>query len=109
VTNAPDISISVARPKPTILGSSQAEPMSAPDSPTRVKRNAMRADGTPIDRDLPMSDWMEASVDDPGRIGGAWYGDRLSIPDCFDALGVGWARVSRGKSDEAAHAEAAAA
>ena len=66
-----------------------------------------RADGTPIDRDLPMSDWMEAPVDDPGRIG-TWYGDRLSVPDCFDALGVGWARVSRGKPDVADHADRAA-
>lgn len=63
-----------------------------------------RADGTPIDRELPVTEWRQAPVDDPGRIGGGWCGERLSIPDCFDALGVGWARVSRGKPDAPGHA-----
>ena len=58
-----------------------------------------RADGTPIDRDLPTSEWMQAPPEDPERIGGQWCGDRLSIPDCFDALGLGRTRPSRGKPD----------
>ena len=39
---------SVARPSPTIRGKSQAAPMSAPDSPTRVNRYAIRADSAAI-------------------------------------------------------------
>ena len=62
------------------------------------------ADGTPIDKDLSMSQWMQAPVEDPNRITGKWCGDPLSIPDCFDALGLGHPRdprTSRGKSEHA--------
>ncbi len=60
-----------------------------------------RADGTPLDKDLSMSQWMQAPVDDPNWITGRWCGDTLSIPDCFDALGVGWPSASRGKHEPA--------
>jgi hypothetical protein len=65
-----------------------------------------RSDGTPIDKDLTMTQWMQAPVDDPNRITGKWCGDTLSIPDCFDALGVGWPSASRGKSATDADATA---
>ena len=42
-TNAPVISSSVARPSPTMRGSSWAQPMSAPARPTFTNRNAIRA------------------------------------------------------------------
>jgi hypothetical protein len=41
--NSPSINSSLARPRPTMRGNSHAAPMSAPDKPTLVNRNAILA------------------------------------------------------------------
>ncbi len=79
-TVSPSISSRVACPMPTSRGSRYAAPMSAPDSPTRVNRNANRASGVHTRKSAASASTAPAPA---------------AIPCTAATIGTGHSRIAR--------------
>lgn len=44
--------------------------------------------GNPVDRDVPVEAFLVPPPEDPDRVAGTWYGDRLDLNECLVGLGV---------------------